>query len=115
MFNSVTCSDYLTKGVFESKLPLVILPIFDHWEWQSEGACYKMPSDVFFHPEFERGDLRRSREENAKSICAKCDVVDRCGSFALATKEAYGIWGGLSEDDRAQISSSKLLPSGTNS
>lgn len=107
MFNAVTYSHYLTKGSFEPKLPLVILPIFDHWEWQLEGACYKMPSDVFFHPEFERGNLRRSREKNAKSICAKCNVVDRCGAFALATKQAYGIWGGLSEEDRTQIYSSK--------
>jgi WhiB family redox-sensing transcriptional regulator len=101
----VTYLESLTKGSFEPKLPLVILPIFDHWEWQSEGACFKMSSDVFFHPEFERGDRRRIREKNAKSICAKCLVVDRCGSFALATKEAYGIWGGLSEEDRTQISS----------
>ncbi len=66
-----------------------------------------MPSGLFFHPEAERGERRRNREIFAKAICADCSVVDKCRSFALVAKEPYGIWGGLSEDERKEILKSK--------
>ena len=83
-----------------SRLPQ---PIADHWEWQYEGSCRTMPSEMFFHPDGERGPRRRNRENAAKAICASCPVIQQCRSHALAVQEPYGIWGGLSEDDRLAI------------
>jgi WhiB family redox-sensing transcriptional regulator len=37
----------------------------------------------------------------AKSICAGCRVQRECLSFALRTLQAYGIWGGTTEEERA--------------
>ena len=71
-----------------SRLPR---PVPSAWEWQYQGACQTLPSEMFFHPDGERGPRRVNREKTAKAICA------------LSVQEPYGIWGGLSEDDRLAI------------
>jgi WhiB family redox-sensing transcriptional regulator len=83
-----------------SRLPR---PVASAWEWQYEGSCQGMPSELFFHPDGERGPRRVNREKNAKAICATCPVIAACRAHALAVQEPYGIWGGLSEDDRLAI------------
>lgn len=86
-------------------------PVFDLWEWQYQGKCREVDSEVFFHPEGERGALRRRRDSAAKAICEKCPVVQQCREHALAVREPYGVWGGLSESDRENIYSMKRLRS----
>jgi WhiB family transcriptional regulator, redox-sensing transcriptional regulator len=86
-----------------AELTRLPLPIADHWEWQYEGACRALPAEMFFHPDGERGPRRRNRENAAKAVCASCPVIAACRAHALAVQEPYGIWGGLSEDDRAMI------------
>ena len=83
-----------------SRLPR---PVADEWEWQFDGACRTVDPETFFHPDGERGPRRRQREMNAKSICASCPVLQQCRDHALQVQEPYGIWGGLSEDDRLAI------------
>ena len=79
-------------------------PITALWEWQYQGACLGMDSSIFFHPEGERGSSRRRRDESAKAVCATCPVIINCREHALATHEPYGVWGGLTEEERrAQI------------
>jgi WhiB family redox-sensing transcriptional regulator len=78
-------------------------PVASEWEWQHEGACRELPSEMFFHPDGERGPRRRNRENTAKAICASCPVIKACRKHALTVQEPYGIWGGLSEDDRLAI------------
>jgi len=55
---------------------------------------------VFFHPEGERGTKRRIRAGAAKEVCFDCPVIEACRSHALAVREPYGVWGGLTEDER---------------
>ncbi len=86
-----------------AEIARVPLPIIEDWEWQHEGVCRTLPSEMFFHPDGERGPRRRNRENAAKAVCATCPVMQRCRQHALANQEPYGIWGGLSEDDRAAI------------
>ena len=78
-------------------------PNADLWDWQLDAACRGEDSDLFFHPEGERGDVREARQKAAKAICAGCPVLAECRAHALAVREPYGIWGGLSEDERAAI------------
>lgn len=75
-------------------------PISQAWAWQLDAACRGMPSSHFFHPWNERGTGREDRIRKAKLICADCPVIDPCRLHALQTLEMYGIWGGLSEDER---------------
>ena len=78
-------------------------PNADFWDWQLSGACRGEDPRLFFHPEGERGEVREARQKAAKAICAGCPVLAECRSHALAVREPYGIWGGLSEDERAAI------------
>lgn len=39
----------------------------------------------------------------AKSVCAACPVVQSCLRWALAAREPYGIWGGMSAEEREQL------------
>ena len=78
-------------------------PQAEKWEWQLLGACRAYDSDLFFHPEGERGPRRANREAAAKAVCAGCPVLQACRSAALAAREPYGVWGGLSEHEREAI------------
>jgi len=75
-------------------------PVAEVWEWQLLGACREADPGLFFHPEGERGAARHNRLVAAMAICAGCPVIQQCGEHALAVREPYGVWGGMSEDDR---------------
>lgn len=76
------------------------LPALDA-EWRERAACLSFPSILFFGVDDNETPVeRRGREERAKEICASCPVRKECLDYALATKEPYGIWGGLTEVER---------------
>lgn len=78
-------------------------PVADLWEWQLEGACRRENPEVFFHPEGERGPARRDRDSAAKEVCASCPVLRMCREHALRVREPYGVWGGMTEDEREAV------------
>ena len=78
-------------------------PNADLWDWQLEAACRGLDSEVLFHPDRERGDAREMRDAAAKAICGACPVATQCLEHALAVREPYGVWGGLTEDERAEL------------
>jgi len=73
------------------------------WDWQLDAACRGLDSSLFFHPPGERGGPHDEREEAAKRICAGCAVRAQCLQYALAARERYGVWGGLSEAERHEL------------
>jgi WhiB family redox-sensing transcriptional regulator len=75
----------------------------EKWEWQLRAACRGMDSSIFFHPFNEQLPARQRRIDAAKAICGSCPAVDECRTHALTVQEPYGIWGGLSERDRASL------------
>ena len=75
----------------------------DRWDWQIHSACRGVDSTVFFHPDFERGVERATRDATAKTLCHSCPVMDQCRTHALQVREPYGIWGGLTAQDRHNI------------
>jgi predicted RecB family nuclease len=40
--------------------------------------------------------------ERARTVCARCDVWRQCLAFALRTDDLRGIWGGLTDTERAR-------------
>ena len=78
-------------------------PNADLWDWQLLAACRGVDSSLFFHPEGERGAARSSREEAAKEVCMRCPVRSECAAHALSVREPYGVWGGLTEDEREEL------------
>jgi len=75
-------------------------PNADLWDWQLHGACRGEDPSIFFHPEGERGAMKMARDNAAKSICSRCPVIKQCAEHALAVREPYGVWGGMTEDER---------------
>lgn len=83
--------------------PLAQVPLDSTWHWQELGSCRDADPLLFFHPQNERGSSRIRRDQNAKRICASCPVRLECADYAIRAREPYGVWGGLSEDDREAI------------
>jgi len=83
-------------------------PNADIWDWQLLGSCRGADPNIFFHPEGERGPAREARERAAKEICSSCPVRVTCAEHAIAVREPYGVWGGLSEDEREAIIARRL-------
>ncbi len=77
-------------------------PNADLWDWQLRGLCRGKDSSLFFHPEGERGAARSSREIAAKEICMNCPVQIPCADHALKVREPYGVWGGMTEEEREE-------------
>lgn len=78
-------------------------PLVEKWDWQLLGTCRGVDSELFFHPEGERGPRRAGREAAAKAVCHTCPVMATCRAAALASREPYGIWGGMSEHEREVV------------
>ncbi|MEU9015601.1 WhiB family transcriptional regulator [Streptomyces sp. NPDC048479] len=74
-----------------------------HWDWQLHAACRGADSSLFFHPPNERGDARAVREEHAKRICVRCPVRSACLRHSLETREKFGVWGGMGEEERRAL------------
>lgn len=72
--------------------------------WQDRAACKGMDPILFFGPENpESVKEKRDREDAAKVICHTCPVKHDCLEYALEAREAYGIWGGLTELERKAL------------
>lgn len=72
--------------------------------WQDRALCRGADANLFFTPShLEKKEDREIREAQAKAVCARCPVRRECLSFALATREPYGIWGGLNELERRHL------------
>lgn len=70
----------------------------EHDKWKAKAACRGMDPELFYP---ERGDW--VAVENARAICATCNVTAECLDYALGMAEGLGIWGGYSERQRRQM------------
>ncbi len=72
--------------------------------WKSLGACNGTDDPDAWFP--EPGTGRADRDERtlgALRTCGGCFVRSQCLSYALANNERYGIWGGMTELQRAAL------------
>lgn len=74
--------------------------LFEQWggggevgEWRQQGLCGQVGGDEWFP---ERGGSTR----HAKRICRSCVVRTECLDYAITNSEAFGVWGGLSVEER---------------
>lgn len=65
--------------------------------WVAEALCAETDPDAFFP---EKG----GSTQEAKRICAACDVAVQCLDYALRTGQEHDIWGGLSRMERRALS-----------
>ncbi|AOT26042.1 WhiB family transcription factor [Mycobacterium phage Kersh] len=68
----------------------------DKHAWRDLARCAEVDPEVFFP---EKGGSAKP----AKRICSRCEVADECLEWALANRENYGVFGGLSERERRPL------------
>lgn len=78
------------KEHLTSKLRTYSLP------WMQEAACAQVGGDLWFP---EKG----GSTADAKRVCFSCSVSAECLEYALATKDRFGVYGGLSERERRKL------------
>lgn len=76
------------------------LPV-KNWRWRS--SCLDADPELFFGPDEESLPARQIREDAATAVCMTCPVLTHCAMWSLSTAIPYGVWGGLGEDERAEI------------
>jgi hypothetical protein len=73
--------------------------------WRVLAACIDQPTRWWF------SDLARD-QTRARSYCAACLVRTECRDSAIANDE-YGIWGGLTKDERHRDPAAANVPART--
>lgn len=67
-------------------------------DWREAARCKEMDPDLFF-PVGTTGSALLQIDA-AKSVCRTCSVASNCLEYALESNQEYGIWGGLTEEER---------------
>jgi WhiB family redox-sensing transcriptional regulator len=47
--------------------------------------------------------MQRMAEKIAKELCKTCPVVEQCRNYGIMAAEPYGIYGGLTPEDRGRL------------
>ena len=64
--------------------------------WTAEAACRGTDTEIFY-------PVTADEEAEALSICATCPVRAQCLDYAIRNREAYGVWGGMTPEQRRRI------------
>ena len=64
--------------------------------WQERAACFGIDPDVFFPTSEEEAGP-------ALSHCNRCGIRELCLAWAVKNGERYGVWGGLTEQQRRRL------------
>lgn len=65
--------------------------------WRVDALCSQVGWDLWFP---EKGE---NTGGTAKKVCARCPVVEDCLEYALGSWQHYGVWGGKSPKELADI------------
>ena len=72
-------------------------------DWRHEAACAGRDPELFF-PDSAAPAAARAQIAAAKQVCRRCPVTMTCLSWALASGQQAGIWGGTTEQERHRLS-----------
>jgi len=64
--------------------------------WQERAACFGVDSDIFF-------PISEEEAGPALTFCDSCRIKEECLAWALKNGERYGVWGGLTEQQRRRL------------
>lgn len=70
-------------------------------DWRGRAACSRLEPDIFYP--VGDGAYAREMTEIAKQACLSCPVRAGCLRQALETGERYGIWGGMTPEERRDL------------
>jgi WhiB family redox-sensing transcriptional regulator len=64
--------------------------------WQLQANCDETNTELFF-------SKLESKVAKAKALCGSCAVANECLQFALDTEIEFGIFGGVTADERKAL------------
>lgn len=70
-------------------------------DWRERAACLEYDPELWW-PIGTTGPAV-SQIELAITVCSRCEVITECLAYALDNGISEGVWGGLSEDERATL------------
>lgn len=77
--------------------------------WMDQAACRGIADpEAFFPGDGQRGRPNHPAIDTAKAVCHRCPVRERCVDYAIAAGANYGIWGGLTVDQRNRVARKRL-------
>ena len=80
-----------------------VSPTLETYGWQVQGACRGEDSELFFLDDNLRGSDKQKKILAAKQVCFRCPVRQECLEYSIKARVPYGVWGGLDQDQRAEI------------
>lgn len=83
------------------------MPVEIDRDWVKEAACKGAEFNLFFA---EKSGQATYQVRAAKAICSGCPVREECLAYALKNAIRHGVWGGLSEEERADLRRRMRLP-----
>lgn len=66
-------------------------------DWQAKAACEGMNLNSFFP------DMDFLVEPEVLIACGRCPVKENCLNWAMEHGEEFGVWGGMTEEQRRKI------------
>lgn len=64
-------------------------------EWRANASCKDLPKNLF-HP------VGQADTSYAMAVCTRCPVKEECLQYAQDNKIDFGIWGGVTEEERSR-------------
>ena len=74
-------------------------------DWMNNGSCKEVDGDMWFAE-----GTNFIVTKIAKKICGECRVVDQCLQYALENRIEYGVWGGLTIQERKSLLRRSKVP-----
>ena len=71
--------------------------------WRERAACRGTDVELFYSD--AESDIR-----SALALCAGCEVRATCFEYAMAGREAFGVWGGTVEGQRRRVFRAERRP-----
>jgi hypothetical protein len=68
-------------------------------DWRADAECRNHDPEMW-HPNGTTGPSA-VQAADAKAVCQQCPVLGACRQWALDRHEQHGVWGGMTENDRA--------------
>lgn len=81
-------------------------PETEEGDWRHRAECLSEDPELFFPVGAETGSPSgpaKQQIEEAKAVCERCDVKERCLSWALEIGIEHGVFGGMTGYERRAL------------
>lgn len=72
-------------------------------DWTKRALCRQEDPEMFFPVGRSDSAGYRATETEALKVCARCPVLTDCRAWTLRTEQAYGVSGGMGEEERRAV------------